>query len=72
MVEIWRHYRETESTVVADQDQALSTNYFKKKILKEEIGSKCRLCKEYEEAIVNVTSGCHHQDEGEQGSRDGK
>jgi hypothetical protein len=35
-----------------DQDQALSTNCCKvKKILKEEIESKCRLCKEYEETI---------------------
>jgi hypothetical protein len=28
---------ETESTIVAAQDQAISTNYFKKKIFKEEI-----------------------------------
>ena len=28
---------ETKSTIVAAQDQAISTNYFKKKILKEEI-----------------------------------
>jgi len=28
--------RETESTIVAAQDQAISTNYFKNKILKEE------------------------------------
>jgi hypothetical protein len=31
---------ETESTIVAAQDQAISTNYFKNKILKEEIESK--------------------------------
>jgi hypothetical protein len=31
---------ETESTIVAAQDQAVSTNYFKRKILKEEIGSR--------------------------------
>ena len=36
---------ETESTIVAAQDQAISTNYFKYKILKQEIESKCRLCK---------------------------
>jgi hypothetical protein len=36
---------ETESTIVAAQDQAISTNYFKNKILKEETDSKCRLCK---------------------------
>jgi hypothetical protein len=35
--------RETESTIVAAQDQAVGTNYFKKEILKEEIEIKCRL-----------------------------
>ena len=37
---------ETESTIVAAQDQAIITNYFKNKILKQEIESKCRLCKQ--------------------------
>jgi hypothetical protein len=36
---------ETESTVMIGQDQAISTNYFQNKILKEEIESKCRLRK---------------------------
>ena len=49
---------ETESTIVAAQDQAISTNYFKNKILKEEIESKCRLCKQHEETIEHLTSGC--------------
>jgi hypothetical protein len=48
---------ETESTIVANQDQAISTNYFKNKILKEEIESKCRLCKQHEETIDYLTSG---------------
>jgi len=48
---------ETESTIVAAQDQAISTNDFKNKILKEEIESKCRLCKQYEETIDHLTSG---------------
>jgi hypothetical protein len=48
---------ETESTNVAAQDQAVSTNYFKRKIMKEGIESKCRLCKEYEETIDHITSG---------------
>ena len=39
----------TESTIVAAQDQAISTNYFKNKILKQKIESKCRLCKQHEE-----------------------
>jgi hypothetical protein len=38
---------ETESVIMAAQDQAISTNYFKKKVLKQEIESKCRLCKQY-------------------------
>jgi hypothetical protein len=31
---------ETESTIVAAQDQAISTNYFKNKSLEEEVDSK--------------------------------
>ena len=54
MVDIEQSYRwlkfgdikgETGSTIVAAQDQAISTNYFKNKILKEEIESKCRYVK---------------------------
>jgi hypothetical protein len=43
--------------MVAAQDQAISTNYFKNKILKEETESKCRLCR-HEETIDHLTSGC--------------
>jgi hypothetical protein len=43
---------------VAAQDQAISTNYFKRNILKEEIESRCQLCKEYEETIDHLTSEC--------------
>ena len=50
--------RETESTIVAAQDQAISTNYFKNKILKEEIESKYQLCKQHEETIDHLTSRC--------------
>ena len=49
---------ETESTIVAAQDQAVSTNYFKNKILKQEIESKCRLCKQHEETIDHLTYCC--------------
>jgi hypothetical protein len=31
---------ETESTIMAAQDQTISTNYFKKEILKQEIESR--------------------------------
>ena len=47
---------ETESTIVAGQDQVISINYFKNKILKEEIESKCRLCKQHE-TNDHLTSG---------------
>jgi hypothetical protein len=49
---------ETQSTIVATQDQAISTNYFERKILKEEIESRCRIFKECEETIDHLTSGC--------------
>jgi len=49
---------ETVSTIVAAQDQAISTNYFKNKILKEERDSKCRLCHLHEEISYHLTSGC--------------
>ena len=43
---------ETESKIAAAQDKAISTNNFKNKILKEEIESKCRLCKQHEELLT--------------------
>jgi len=49
---------ETENTIVAAQDQAISKNNFKNKILKKEIQSKCRLCKQHEETMEHLTSGC--------------
>jgi uncharacterized protein (UPF0371 family) len=49
---------ETERVIMAAQDQAISTNYFKKKILKQDIESRCRLCKQYEETIDQLISRC--------------
>jgi hypothetical protein len=43
---------------VAAQDHTISTNYFKNKILKEETDSQCWLCKQCEETIDHLTSGC--------------
>jgi len=48
---------ETESTIVVAQDQAISTNYFMNTILKEEIESKCWLCKQHV-TIDHLSSGC--------------
>jgi len=36
---------ETESEIVAAQDQALQTKYYATKILSTKTDSKCRLCK---------------------------
>jgi hypothetical protein len=47
---------ETESPIVAAQDQAISTHSFKNKILKEAMDRKCRLCKQHEETIDHLTS----------------
>ena len=43
---------ETESKIVAAQDPAISTKYFKNKILKEETESKCRLCKNMKKLLT--------------------
>jgi len=48
---------ETESIILAAQDQEISKNYFKNKILKQETGSECRLCKQHEESIDHLTLG---------------
>jgi hypothetical protein len=43
---------------VAAQDQAMSTNYVKNKILKEDIYGKSPLCQQREETIDYLTAGC--------------
>jgi hypothetical protein len=43
---------------VAAQDKEISTKHFKNKIFKEEVNNNCRLCKQREDAINHVTSGC--------------
>jgi len=40
------------------QDPAMSTNYFKSNILKEEIYSKSPLCQQHEETMDYLTAGC--------------
>jgi len=48
---------ETESTIVAAQDQAINTNHYKNKILRAETDSKYQLCKQHA-TIDHLTSGC--------------
>jgi hypothetical protein len=49
---------ETESVIVAAQDQALNTKYYTTKILHTEMDSKCRLCQQFDETIDHIISAC--------------
>ena len=49
---------ETESEIVAAQDQALQTKYYATKILSIETDSKCRLCQQFDETIDHIISAC--------------
>ena len=50
--------RETESLLVAAQEQALNTNSVKHSIYGMDISNKCRLCKEKVETPTHIVSGC--------------
>ena len=49
---------ETESKIVATQDQALNTKYYATKILHTEMDRKCRLCRQLDETIDHIISTC--------------
>ncbi|KAL1448297.1 hypothetical protein WDU94_009865 [Cyamophila willieti] len=49
---------ETESLLTAAQDQALNTKYHAAKILKVSSDSKCRICKNFDETVHHIMSGC--------------
>jgi hypothetical protein len=49
---------ETESEILAAQDQALQTKYYATKILNTETDSKCRLCHQFNETINHIVSAC--------------
>jgi len=50
--------KETESTIIAAQDQAITTNNIRKIIYKENVSSLCRMCGKYDETIAHITSEC--------------
>ena len=50
--------RETESLIVAAQNQSIRTNLVKAKIDKSQGGSSCRVCKKVDESIDHIVSGC--------------
>jgi len=49
---------ETESKIVAAQDQALNTKYYATKILHTETDSKCRLWQQLDKTIDHIISAC--------------
>jgi hypothetical protein len=49
---------ETESEIVAAQDEALNTKYHDTKIVNRETDSKCRLCQPFNGTIDHIISAC--------------
>ena len=50
--------RETESLLIAAQNNAMRTNHIKARIDKTQQNSKCRLCGDRDETINNIISEC--------------
>ena len=50
--------RETESLLIAEQDNAVRTNHIKARIDKTQQNSKCRLCGDRDETINHIISEC--------------
>ena len=51
--------RETESLLIAAQNNAIRTNHIKARIDKTQQNSKCRLCGDRDETINHIISECH-------------
>ena len=54
--------RETESLLIAAQDNSMSTNHIKAIIDKTQQNSKCRLCGDRDETINHIISECIAQE----------
>ena len=50
--------KETESTIVAAQDQALRTRYFRNAVYRENVESICRVCGAADETVAHIISEC--------------
>ena len=59
--------RETESLLIAAQDDAIRTNNIKARIDKTQQNSKCRLCGDRDETINHIISECSKLAQGVQG-----
>ena len=49
---------ETEGLIIAAQDQSLATKSYHHKIINNDSDPKCRMCREFEETIDHILSGC--------------
>ena len=54
----WNFKRETESLLIAAQDNAIRTNHIKARINKTQQNRKCRLCGDRDETINHIISEC--------------
>ena len=50
--------KETESLIIAAQDQAIRTNYIKHRVDKSTTSPLCRLCRSSSETIDHILNGC--------------
>ena len=49
---------ETEGFIIAEQDQAIKTNYYRRNILNDGTDPMCRICGQYQDAIDHIVAGC--------------
>ena len=49
---------ETEGFIIAAQDQATETNYYRRNILNDGTDPMCRICGQYQETIDHIVAGC--------------
>ena len=49
---------ETEGFIIAVQDQAIKTNYYRRNILNDGTDPMCRICGQYQETIDHIVAGC--------------
>ena len=49
---------ETESEIIAAQDQALQTKYHATNILQTETDCRCSLCKQFDENVEHIITEC--------------
>ena len=64
--------RVTESLITAAQQQALQTNYRRAKIEKDGTSPLCRMCKQADETVSHIVSGCNKMAQSEYSGRHDK